>query len=79
MRTGLKMNVEVDGQQHRDFDGRRRTEDLQRDLMLMANGWKILWFWVYELREDMPSCIDKIRRLWLANAQTANQQESTTR
>jgi len=29
--------------------------------VLIANGWKVLRFWVYELREDMPACVEKIR------------------
>ena len=33
--------------------------------MLIANGWKVLRFWVYELREDMAACVDKVKRIWV--------------
>jgi len=65
IRDGLMLDVEVDGEAyHRDSDGLRKVDDLQRDLVLIANGWKVLRFWVYELREDMSGCVDKIRAVY---------------
>lgn len=62
LRGELKLNVEVDGETyHRDSTGQRISADLQRDQVLIANGWKILRFWVYELREDMERCLEKIK------------------
>lgn len=64
IQPGMKLDVEVDGEQsHRDGAGRRKVDDLHRDLVLIAAGWTVLRFWVYELREDMSRCIDKIEAL----------------
>jgi len=62
MKPGLKLNVEVDGEAyHRGPDGLLKREDLERDLVLVANGWTVMRFWVYQLRENMPACIERIR------------------
>jgi len=62
LRDGRKLDVEVDGEStHRDSGGRRKIDDLERDLALIANGWTVLRFWVYELREDMDKCISEIK------------------
>jgi very-short-patch-repair endonuclease len=61
---GKRINVEVDGETyHRDRDGNLRPEDVRRDLVLRADGWTVKRFWVYELREDMDSCIRQIKTL----------------
>ena len=60
-RDGLKLDVEVDGEAyHRSGSGDRVTDDIRRDQALIANGWTILRFWVYELREDMERCVSQI-------------------
>jgi very-short-patch-repair endonuclease len=25
-------------------------------------GWDVLRFWVYEIRDDMPSCVKKVKK-----------------
>jgi very-short-patch-repair endonuclease len=68
LRGELKLNIEVDGESyHRDSTGQRISADLQRDQVLIANGWKILRFWVYELREDMERCLEKIKATTLTH------------
>jgi len=65
IREGLMLDVEVDGEAyHRALHGGRKIDDLHRDLALIASGWKVLRFWVYELREDMPGCVERIRNYW---------------
>lgn len=60
-RNGLKLNVEVDGETyHRSVRGVRRADDIRRDQALIASGWKIQRFWVYELRENLDGCVSKI-------------------
>lgn len=64
-KNGTKLDVEVDGETfHRSYDGLRKIDDLYRDLTLIANGWHVLRFWVYQLREDMDSCVKKIYEFW---------------
>lgn len=63
LRPETKLNVEVDGEtHHRVPGGGRRIEDIYRDLVLEAAGWRVVRFWVYQLREDMNACIERIRR-----------------
>ena len=61
IRGDLRLDIEVDGDWfHRDPDGRRKMADLWRDHQLRALGWKVVRFWVYELRENMNGCIERI-------------------
>jgi len=63
-----RINVEVDGEAyHRDATGMLREEDRERDLTLTANGWRVIRFWVYELKDDMDGCIEKVRAIWEAS------------
>jgi very-short-patch-repair endonuclease len=56
-----KIDIEVDGDRyHRDSSGYRKTTDLWRDHQITGLGWRVMRFWVYELREDMDGCIDRI-------------------
>jgi very-short-patch-repair endonuclease len=64
-REDFKLNVEVDGEtHHRTGSGARRLSDIYRDQILKATQWTVVRFWVKELREDMDSCIDKIRSIY---------------
>ena len=57
----LRLDIEVDGvAYHTDDDGNRLETDLWRDYQLKALGWKILRFWVHELRDDLEGCLDRI-------------------
>ncbi len=59
----LKLDIEVDGEAyHRDADGDRLSSDLWRDHTLRGLGWRISRFWVYELRDDMEGCVERVRR-----------------
>lgn len=65
IKPGLKLDIEVDGETyHRDEQGNRLAEDILRDQVLVADGWRILRFWVYQLKEDMPGCIETVRCIW---------------
>ena len=62
-----KLDIEVDGERHhRDEFGRRKAEDLWRDLAVKAAGWTPLRFWVYELREDMGGCVGRVQDAYAA-------------
>lgn len=61
MKSTLKLNVEVDGETyHRSATGGRVVQDIRRDQVLIADGWVVKRFWVYELREDMKRCVNEI-------------------
>ena len=60
-RPPLRLDIEVDGIAfHTDVDGDRLQTDLWRDHQLRGLGWKILRFWVYELRDDMEDCLERV-------------------
>jgi very-short-patch-repair endonuclease len=58
-----KIDVEVDGESfHRTAGGGRKDDDHWRDLQLQSLGWKVCRFWVYELRENLPLCVERIMK-----------------
>jgi very-short-patch-repair endonuclease len=58
-----KLDIEVDGDRyHRDASGLRRVDDIWRDHQLRGLGWDVIRFWVYELRENMDACVERVRR-----------------
>lgn len=64
LHEGLKLDVEVDGESyHRNASGARKIEDLRRDQILIAAGWRVVRFWVYQLREDMDGCVAEIESI----------------
>ena len=63
-RPPLRLDIEVDGVAfHTDADGNRLATDVWRDHQLQGLGWKILRFWVYELRDDMEKCVERIDQI----------------
>ena len=62
--SNMKIDIEVDGDCHRNPDGTRKEDDIWRDIQLQALGWKVMRFWTYELREDMDRCIREIMNAW---------------
>jgi very-short-patch-repair endonuclease len=61
----LKIDIEVDGDRfHRNPDGSRRSDDVWRDIQLQGAGWKVMRFWVYQLRENLDGCVEKILKTW---------------
>jgi very-short-patch-repair endonuclease len=58
-----KVDVEVDGESvHRTAGGGRKDDDYWRDLQLQSLGWRVCRFWVYELREDLSRCVQRIAK-----------------
>ncbi|MFA6904970.1 MAG: AAA domain-containing protein [Sphaerochaeta sp.] len=57
----IKLDIEVDGEAyHLNAAGKRKMRDYERNFALEREGWKVLRFWVYELRNDMDDCVDSI-------------------
>lgn len=67
-KSAVKFDIEVDGDRyHRNRDGSRKIDDVWRDIQLQGMGWKVMRFWVYELREDLDGCVEKILIRWSEN------------
>lgn len=63
-----RIDIEVDGDRyHRNSDGSRKKDDIWRDIQLQAIGWTVMRFWVYQLREDLDGCVEKIVTAWSKN------------
>lgn len=61
----LKIDIEVDSDRyHRNPDGSRKSDDTWRDIFLMGLGWKVMRFWVYNLRDNMDKCVSEIEKAW---------------
>jgi very-short-patch-repair endonuclease len=57
----IRLDIEVDGAfYHQDEFGDRIPTDLWRDHQLRALGWKVLRFWVRELRDEMERCVGRV-------------------
>ncbi|SDS57714.1 Superfamily I DNA and/or RNA helicase [Maribacter dokdonensis] len=62
-----KLDIEVDGETyHRAWDGELLRRDKIRNNRLIELGWDVQRFWVYELRDNMDACINKIEN-WINN------------
>lgn len=59
-----KMDIEVDGDCHRNPDGSRKSDDYWRDIEMQAQGWQVRRFWTYQLREDMNACVKRVKTEW---------------
>lgn len=60
---GRKLNVEVDGERyHRDWNGELLRRDQLRNMRLMELGWDVMRFWVYQLRDQMPESVRRVRK-----------------
>ncbi len=52
MGRGIKLNIEVDGDQHLDVRGRQRRQDLTRDRVLADLGWTVLRIPAWRCHEE---------------------------
>lgn len=58
-----KLNVEIDGEHyHKDWTGELCYRDQMRNQRMFELGWDVMRFWVYEVRDDMDGCIQKIQK-----------------
>jgi len=56
-----RLNVEIDGERyHRNWDGELCRSDQIRNQRLMELGWDIMRFWVYQVRDDLDSCVSRV-------------------
>lgn len=60
-----KLNIEVDGERyHRNWTGELCRRDQIRNQRLFELGWDVKRFWVYEVRDDIDGCVNKIKE-WI--------------
>jgi very-short-patch-repair endonuclease len=61
-----RLNIEVDGERyHRNWTGELCRRDQIRNQRLYELGWDVMRFWVYEIRDDLPGCISKVKA-WIS-------------
>ena len=61
------LNIEVDGvRYHRSWNGEHCRRDQIRNQRMHELGWDVERFWVYEIRDDLESCIQRIKA-WRQN------------
>jgi len=66
-----RLDIEVDGETyHRNWDGELCRRDRIRNQRLLELGWDVMRFWVYEIRDDLPACVDRIKQ-WKATRRTS--------
>ncbi len=57
-----KVIIEIDGSQHAES-----TEDRKRSAYLEKQGFKVIRFWNCDIDQQLPSCLEVIRRVCLEN------------
>ena len=61
------LDIEVDGEMyHKDWNGELSYRDQMRNQRLFELGWDVKRFWVYQIRDDLQSCIDDVKK-WINN------------
>jgi very-short-patch-repair endonuclease len=61
-----RLNIEVDGEHyHRNWDGELCRRDQIRNQRLIELGWDVMRFWVYQVRDELPACVDRVK-IWLS-------------
>ena len=60
MEQGIKLNLEVDGDQHLDIRGRQRRQDVTRDRVLSNLGWTVHRIAAWRCFEEIDEVIKEI-------------------
>ena len=61
IQDGRKLDIEIDGERyHKAWDGELCRRDQIRNMRLIELGWDVLRFWVYEVRDDLKGCIERV-------------------
>ena len=62
---GKKLDIEVDGAMyHQTWTGELSYNDQLRNQALMRQGWDVIRFWVQQVCDQMPWCVDQIKK-WM--------------
>lgn len=63
--NGKCLDIEVDGERyHRSWNGELCYRDQLRNQRMFELGWDVKRFWVYEIRDNLPWCIEQIKN-WM--------------
>lgn len=58
-----RLDIEVDGEHyHRNWTGELCRRDQLRNQRLYELGWDVQRFWVYEIRDELEKCVEKVIR-----------------
>ena len=61
--NGKMLDIEIDGEMyHRNWNGELCYRDQLRNQRLFELGWDVKRFWVYQIRDEIPKCIEQIRQ-----------------
>lgn len=70
-----RLDIEVDGERyHRLWTGEYCRRDQIRNQRMYELGWDVLRFWVYEIRDDLDGCVDRVRQ-WVDSANEGSDSE----
>lgn len=60
-----QLDIEVDGEQfHKNESGMRCQKDIDRNIYVKSQGWSVMRFWVYQLRDDIDGCVKQVEQWW---------------
>jgi superfamily I DNA and/or RNA helicase len=60
-----RLDIEVDGERyHRNWTGELCRRDQIRNQRMYELGWDVIRFWVYEIRDDMDGCVERVKK-WI--------------
>jgi very-short-patch-repair endonuclease len=63
--NGKKLDIEVDGAMyHQAWTGELSYNDQLRNQALMREGWDVMRFWVQQVRDQLPWCIEQVQK-WM--------------
>lgn len=63
-----RLAIEVDGEYyHKNWDGELCYRDQIRNQRLMSEGWDVMRFWVYEIRDRLDETVEKVK-MWVAES-----------
>lgn len=72
--NGKKLDIEVDGAMyHQTWTGELSYNDQLRNQALMRQGWDVIRFWVQQVRDQLPWCIEQVKR-WM---ETVTKEDTT--
>ena len=67
--NGKKLDIEVDGAMyHQAWTGELCYNDYLRNQALMREGWDVIRFWVQQVRDQLPWCIEQVHN-WMRAAE----------